>query len=62
MTDDNLTICSKCKGTGKVQKGAVFTGASSNCKQCGFQALGSTQVKQFQKRGNLCRECSGDFE
>ena len=38
-----------------------FTGYSTLCKQCGFQALGSTQVKQFQKRGNLCRECSGDW-
>jgi hypothetical protein len=54
-------ICSKCKGTGKVQKGTEFTGYSSQCKQCGFTALGQTQVKQFQKRGNLCRTCSGDF-
>ena len=52
--------CTKCNGTGKVKEGAKFTGFSSLCKKCGFQALGSTQVKQFQKRGNLCRSCSGD--
>ena len=54
-------ICPKCNGVGKIQEGSVFTGASSSCKRCGFQALGSTQVKQFEKRGNLCRECSGDY-
>lgn len=54
--------CFKCKGTGKVVKGAEFTGHSSQCKRCGFTALGQTQVKQFQKRGSLCRECSGDFD
>jgi len=53
--------CLHCNGTGQVEEGAVFTGASSQCKVCGFTALGSTQVKQFQKRGNLCRECSGDY-
>lgn len=53
--------CPKCKGTGKVRHGVLFTGVSSSCKRCGFQALGSTQVKQFEKRGNLCRECSGDY-
>ena len=54
--------CNKCNGTGQIEySGATFTGDSSQCKRCGFQALGSTQVKQFQKRGNLCRECSGDY-
>lgn len=53
--------CTRCHGTGKIEQGAVFTGASSQCRVCGFQALGTTQVKQFQKRGNLCRECSGDY-
>ena len=54
--------CGKCNGTGQIEyTGSVFTGDSSVCKRCGFQALGSTQVKQFQKRGNLCRECSGDY-
>ena len=53
--------CLHCNGTGEVEEGAKFTGTSSLCKACGFQALGSTQVKQFQKRGNLCRECSGDY-
>lgn len=56
-----MTICKHCNGTGKVKQGAVFTGVSSSCTRCGFQALGSTQVKQFEKRGNLCRECSGDY-
>lgn len=58
----DLVMCSHCNGTGKVTKGASFTGATSSCKVCGFQALGSTQVKQFQKRGDLCRECSGDYD
>lgn len=53
--------CSKCNGTGQVEEGAKFTGDFSFCKNCDFQALGSTQVKQFQKRGNLCRKCSGDY-
>ena len=53
--------CLHCNGTGEVEAGALFTGHSSLCKVCGFQALGSTQVKQFQKRGDLCRECSGDY-
>lgn len=53
--------CTKCNGTGKVKEGAVFTGVSSSCKVCSFTALGMTQVKQFEKRGNLCRECSGDY-
>ncbi len=52
--------CMHCNGTGQVKEGAKFTGVSSVCKSCGFQALGQTQVKQFQKRGNLCRDCSGD--
>jgi len=54
--------CSKCNGTGRVKEGTKFTGYSSRCKACGFNALGKTQVKQFQKRGNLCRECSGDWD
>ena len=56
-------ICSRCQGTGSVPDyvGAKFGGDTSKCKQCGFQALGSTQVKQFQARGNLCRGCSGDY-
>ena len=54
-------ICRHCNGTGKVATGAIFTGSCSLCKRCGFQAFGSMQVKQFQKRGNLCRECSGDY-
>ena len=54
--------CSKCNGTGNVKEGIKFTGISSQCKVCGFTALGQTQVKQFQKRGNLCRECSGDYD
>mgnify|MGYP005646171455 CR=1 FL=1 len=54
--------CHHCSGTGMVAPGAVFTGASTQCKVCGFTALGQTQVKQFQKRGNLCRECSGDYD
>lgn len=53
--------CLHCQGTGEVEEGAVFTGQSSSCKKCGFQALGMTQVQQFEKRGNLCRECSGDY-
>ena len=53
--------CLHCNGTGKVKEGAVFTGATTLCKRCGFQALGQTQVKQFEKRGNLCHECSGDY-
>ena len=56
-----LIECPRCKGIGEVEQGALFTGVSSICMRCGFQALGSTQVKQFQKRGNLCRECSGDY-
>ena len=52
--------CLHCNGTGQVKEGAKFTGVSSQCKVCGFTALGQTQVKQFQKRGGLCRECSGD--
>ena len=60
MTNE-LMRCPRCRGTGKIEPGATFTGASSICKQCGFQALGQTQVKQFEKRGNLCRECSGDY-
>ncbi len=52
----DLVTCTHCNGTGKITKGAT-----SSCKVCGFQALGSTQVKQFQKRGDLCRECSGDY-
>lgn len=59
--NNQKVTCRHCNGTGKVTQGAVFTGASSLCKRCGFQALGSTQVKQFEKRGNLCRECSGDY-
>jgi len=54
--------CSRCNGTGKVEEGAVFTGSSTLCKMCGFQALGSTQVKQFEKRGGFCRECSRDYK
>lgn len=54
--------CTKCAGTGKITEGAKFTGHSSQCTSCGFVALGATQVKQFQKRGNLCRECSGDHK
>ena len=53
--------CNHCNGTGEVKEGAKFTGSSSSCKRCGFQALGSTQVKQFEKRGGYCRECSGDY-
>ena len=54
--------CPRCDGTGQVESLVLSGIKSSQCKQCGFQALGSTQVKQFQKRGNLCRECSGDFK
>ncbi len=54
--------CPRCNGTGNVKEGVNFTGVSSLCKNCSFQALGSTQVKQFEKRGHLCRECSGDYE
>ncbi len=53
--------CPRCKGTGKVEEVVLSGIKSSQCKQCGFQALGSTQVKQFEKRGNLCRKCSGDY-
>jgi len=55
-------LCRKCNGRGfhdPVQQ--VMSGIpSSICKQCGFQALGSTQTKQFEKRGGYCRACSGD--
>lgn len=54
--------CPRCNGTGQVEAGVKFTGDSTLCKRCGFQALGSTQVKQFEKRGGYCRECSGDFK
>lgn len=53
--------CTKCGGTGEIKEGKKFTGPYSQCKKCGFQALGSTQVKQFEKRGGYCRECSGDY-
>lgn len=53
--------CLHCNGTGEVKAGALFTGLTSTCTRCGFQALGMTQVRQFEARGNLCRECSGDF-
>lgn len=53
--------CLHCQGTGEVEEGATFTGQTSSCKKCEFQALGMTQVKQFEQRGNLCRECSGDY-
>ena len=58
---NELIMCPKCKGTGKVEEGAIFTGSSSVCKGCGFTALGQTQVRQFEKRGNYCRTCSGDY-
>ena len=53
--------CSRCSGTGMIEQGTVFGGQSSICKMCNFQALGQTQVHQFEKRGGYCRECSGDF-
>ena len=54
--------CSKCNGTGQVQESVKSGVPSYICKMCNFQALGSTQVKQFEKRGGYCRECSGDFK
>ena len=54
--------CPRCRGIGKIEPMVLSGIKSSNCKSCNFQALGSTQVRQFQKRGNLCRECSGDFK
>jgi len=56
-------LCQKCKGQGfhapsqQIESGIL----SSICRRCGFQALGMTQVKQFEKRGGYCRECSGDY-
>lgn len=61
MTEDKYIKCYKCDGLGRVKAGAVFTGMTSSCKSCGFQALGMTQVRQFEKRGDLCRQCSGDY-
>ena len=56
-------ICKNCQGRGFVKpKQFIQSGIQSSlCNLCGFQALGQTQVRQFQKRGNLCRDCSGDY-
>lgn len=54
-------ICPRCKGTGTCEDYVMSGIKSSQCKRCGFQALGSTQVHQFEKRGGFCRECSGDY-
>jgi len=54
--------CPRCNGTGQVEPMVMSGIKSSQCKQCGFQALGQTQVHQFEKRGGFCRECSGDYD
>jgi len=54
--------CPRCNGTGKIEPTEVFGGKSYICKMCGFQALGQTQVHDFEKRGGYCRECSGDYD
>lgn len=50
--------CARCHGTGEIElvKSSI---PSSQCKGCKFQALGSTQVKDFQQHQDLCRECRG---
>lgn len=55
------TICPKCKGTGKIQQGILSGVSSTQCKSCGFTAIGRTTVERFQKNGNLCSDCSGDY-
>ena len=54
--------CLRCNGTGQVEEFVKSGVPTYICKMCSFQALGSTQVKQFEKRGGYCRECSGDFK
>ena len=54
--------CLRCNGTGQVEESVTSGVPTYICKMCGFQALGQTQVKQFEKRGGYCRECSGDFK
>ena len=53
--------CPKCNGTGLAPDLIQSNIPSYICKSCGFEALGSTQAKHFEKRGGYCRECSGDY-
>ena len=53
--------CYRCKGTGELPD-LIKSGVPAYiCKICGFEALGKTQVRQFEKRDGYCRECSGDY-
>jgi len=56
-------LCKKCHGQGFHKPAEqIMSGIQSYmCRRCGFQALGMTQVKQFEQRGGYCRECSGDY-
>ena len=49
--------CSRCNGTGEVKEGAKFTGSTTQCKGCGFQAIGKLIVDKLQKNGGYCSDC-----
>lgn len=53
--------CTRCNGTGQIEEGSTFTGSSTQCKKCGFQAIGKRTVQRFEKNGGLCSDCSGDY-
>ncbi len=61
MSNTQNTKCQRCNGTGQIPEGVLSGVLSTQCKRCGFTAIGKRVVERFQKNGNLCSDCSGDY-